>query len=196
MQQQDPQQHLSDLQQTTSLVFVAISSVTKQVKIWSHVPGTCGRWFFGWMYPVGECIAGLYYTLCVTASGEFDAVPYLAVLLLRLVWLAVHQVTGAYYQLQGQQLHSYEPGISILQRYWPRGHVPTITLVADLLVTFSFAGLLSLCDSPVQASFYGWLGLWLIVAHVWIELREARRVAMWRDSQLETERFSERISGR
>lgn len=193
MNQQDERQSLAELSKTVNIALVAMFSVNRQVQVWSHLPGSCGAWYLGWTFLAGSGIAGLYYTFCVAASGTFDAIPFAAVACASWIWAGVHQIASALASVRGEKSHSYEPGIAYLQRFFPEGHVPTVTLVADLLLSMNFSFVFWLCESPIQSSFYGWLCLWLIVAHVWIEFSHARRLTNWQDSQLETERFSEQI---
>ena len=184
------------MQNSSNLLLLAISGVSRTVQIWSRQIGSCGPWFFGWVFVAGEVLRAIHYQFSVAATGHFDSVPFVVVSSAGVFWLLCHLLARKASEMKGQLFHSYEPGVSYLQAVLPQGHVPSLCLAGDLAVAASLSGLLWLCSSPVQASFYGWTCLWVVIGHGWIELRQHRRIVAFKDRQIETERWSEHISGK
>lgn len=193
---QDNQKYLHDLNQGAGIAIIAISGVSRSVQLWSRIPGSCGTWYFGWVYLVGLFIQGLHYQLSVLATTRFDRVPLTSTACLAIFWLSVHSIAGSIYRNRGLRFHSYEPGAGILHCWFPAGRSSAIALGSDLVTAVGFSSVLWVLNSPIQSRWYAWMCVWLIVGHMWIQHRDHRRRMTWEDSQFESEHWSEQIQRR
>ena len=130
------------------------------------------------------------------ASMKLDWIPPSALLGLSLIWFSVHGLTRAWHSIHGAQFHSYESGIGILARLFPGWSDGSQAIASDLCVSMAMSLVLWLFQSPILSGWYAAMCMWLILGHLWVYARDARRRQSWIDSQTEAEIWSEQIQRR
>ena len=194
--QQEKNESLGDFSSGVNLALTVIFSVNRNVQIWSRVPGTTGGWFYGWMYFAGLAVQAWYYMANAQYLQRWDLVHFEFMARLSGIWFAVHGVARAIQLARGIRLHSYEPGVGVLQWALPNWPLWLVGLLSDLGVAIALSGGLWLLDSPIQSGWYAAMCVWLLLGHIWIHTRDARRRQIWHDSQIEADDWSQQIGRR
>lgn len=188
---QQKQQNLIDISQGMTLVLIAIFSVNRSVQIWSRCLGSTGSWFYGWMFFVGLLLQAWYCQLNAHATSRADVISFETIAYVSVFWFAIHGVVRSFHFARGIRFHTYEPGYGVLQGMLPTLSVGSTALASDLTVAVGLSLLCWLIGSPILSGWYASICFWLIVGHLWINMSQSRRLQMWFDSQVESNRWSQ-----
>lgn len=193
-----PQQPNPDeeLRGGVALAIFLIFSVTRSVQLFSRVPGTTGPWFFGITFWIGLAIQLYYYQANVEASGRFDAIPEQLLIATQFGWLVVHWMVRAKNRFQGVRLHSYEPGLGVMNRLLPNWHLDWMGVTSDIAVAAVLGGTCMLLDCPILGSWYFAMIPWLLIGQAFIYGRDSLRVQRMEDAQIEADVWSQRFRER
>ncbi len=194
--EQDKQSSLSDFSFGVDVVLSAVFAVNRTVQIWSRAPGSTGTWFFAIYFVAGSLLQSWYYQVNVEASATSDLISQPVVIGLSLFWFSVHGLVHSWFVLRGQTFHSFDPGVGVLNRLFPKWSESSASLGSDLIVSMLLSTVLFLLRSPILSGWYASLCMWLFVSHYWLVARDSRRRQMWIDSQFEAEHWSEQLKRR
>lgn len=191
--QPDKPESLSNISDGVNLGLMLVFSVSRTVQIWSRVPGSTGAWFYGWMILVGLGIQAWYYHANLEARQTMDLLGWEAMAWLSLMWFGVHGVVRSIHLARGLRFHSYDPGQGILHRLMPGWSFAASGLTSDLAVSVALSSGLWLIACPILSSWYAGMCFWLVIGHVWLVARDARRRQLWHDARIDADDWSQQI---
>lgn len=165
-------------------------TVGRTLQVFSRAPGSCGVLLhFAWI--VGIFIQGFYFIGHVETHGRVDASPYELLICIQVMLWVIGLIITLRSDVRSKKIDPRYLGRGVLKANFPKANDVLIGVVSDILQGLLIIGFFNLVGSPVQAGWYKFILVWVLVCHAcaylrgWSYRRRVRsamkRSASWRE---------------
>lgn len=170
--QPNQQNFIRDFSNSWDIALLAMFSVTTTVQLWSRLPGSTGRRFYGFYLLAGTVLQILYVQFNTQATGKPDWVSLYITIGISLCWFSIHCLRQNYQRFRGICKHSHDPGTGILTRIYPSLPANHCTFISDITAAIGIGLFLHAAASPHLANWFFYIVVpSLIVAQLWASAR-------------------------